>query len=124
MQSLDRNARRELPLIAIAIATPRCMPTIEVLQSAHGPAVTLTASAGRLLDACDDARAPIAFSCRSASCGTCRVEVLVGADLLEPPGPDELEVLTLFAAAPCERLACQAILRSSPGLIRLGPVED
>jgi adenylate cyclase len=122
VQSLDRNARRELPLITIA--TPSRMPTIEVLQSAHGPAVTLTASGGRLLDACDDARAPIAFSCRSASCGTCRVEVLAGADLLEPPGPDELEVLAIFAAAPSERLACQAVLRSVPGLLRLGPVED
>lgn len=100
------------------------MPTIEVLQSQHGPAVTLTVEGGRLLDACDDARAPIAFSCRSASCGTCRVDVLIGADLLEPAGPDELEVLAIFAAAPTERLACQALIRPGPGLLRLGPVDD
>lgn len=100
------------------------MPTIEILRSEHGPAVTLEVDGGRLLDACDDARAPIAFSCRSASCGTCRVEVLAGAELLYPPGPDELEVLTIFAAAPTERLACSAIVRPGPGLIRLGPVDD
>ena len=100
------------------------MPTIEVLQSQHGPAVTLTVAGDRLLDACDDARAPIAFSCRSASCGTCRVEVLVGADRLEPPGANELEVLAIFAAAPAERLACQVLVRPGLGLIRLGPVED
>ncbi len=100
------------------------MPAIEILRSEHGPAVTLEVDGGRLLDACDDARAPIAFSCRSASCGTCRVTVLAGAELLEPPANDELEVLTIFAAEPTERLACSAIVRPGPGLIRLGPVDD
>jgi hypothetical protein len=51
---------------------------------------------GRLLDVCDDVRAPVAFSCRGASCGTCRVEVVAGADLLAPPARGELEVLALF----------------------------
>lgn len=100
------------------------MPSIEFLASPLGPGVTLTVDGGRLLDASDDARAPVAFSCRSASCGTCRVEVLAGAELLEPPGPDELEVLAIFAAGPTERLACQAIVRPGPGLLRLGPVDD
>jgi ferredoxin len=100
------------------------MPTIDFLASAHGPAVTLDVDGGRLLDACDDARAPVAFSCRSASCGTCRVAVLAGAELLLPPDPDEREVLAIFDAAPEERLACQAIVRPGHGLLRLGPVED
>ncbi|MEP7121931.1 MAG: 2Fe-2S iron-sulfur cluster-binding protein [Byssovorax sp.] len=100
------------------------MPVLEILRSEHGPAVTLDVVGGRLLDACDDARAPIAFSCRSASCGTCRVMVLAGAELLDPPGHDELEVLTIFAAAPAERLACTAIVRPGLGLIRLGPIAD
>lgn len=98
------------------------MPTIEVLQSRHGPAVTFTVDGGCLLDACDDARAPIPFSCRSASCGTCSVEILIGADLLEPAGPDELGALAIFAAAPTERLACQALIGPGSGLIRLKPV--
>ncbi len=100
------------------------MPAIEILRSRHGAAVTLAVEGGRLLDACDEARAPVQFSCRSASCGTCRVEVLAGAELLEPPGPDELEVLAIFAANPTERLACQAVVRPGEGLIRLGPVDD
>ena len=94
------------------------MPTFEFLSSPLGPAVRAEA-AGRLIDVCDDARAPVAFSCRSASCGTCRVEVLAGADLLEPPGPDELETLRLLGAPLGERLACQATARPGPGLIRL-----
>jgi ferredoxin len=122
VQIVDGDPRRDVPLSADA--TPSIMPRLEVLRSAHGPAVTLVVDGGRLLDACDDARAPVAFSCRSASCGTCRVEVLAGADLLEPPGPDELEVLAIFAASPAERLACQAIVRPGDGLIRLGPVDD
>lgn len=121
MQIVLRDHHRELPLTALAAAS---MPAIEILESPHGPAVTLAFSGGRLIDACDDARAPIAFSCRSASCGTCRVAVLAGAELLEPPGADELEVLAIFAAAAAERLACQAVVRPGAGLIRLGPVDD
>lgn len=94
------------------------MPTIEFLASPLRPAVTAEAE-GPLIDVCDDARAPVELSCRSASCGTCRVEVLAGADLLEPPRDDELEVLRLFAAPPQQRLACQAAARPGPGLVRL-----
>ena len=43
---------------------------------------------GRLVDFCDELRAPIPFSCRSASCGTCRMEILEGTELLEPPRDD------------------------------------
>lgn len=60
------------------------MPTITFLDSPLGPALTLTAE-GRLLDACDEGRAPVGFSCRAANCGTCRVEVLAGTDLLDLP---------------------------------------
>ena len=100
------------------------MPIVEFLPTPLGAGVTLLVDEGRLLDVCDAARAPVAFSCRSASCGVCRVEVVLGADLLEPPGHDEIEVLALFGAAPSERLACQAILRRGPGLVRLRHVDD
>ena len=101
------------------------MPAIDILSSPLGPGVTLLVDdGGRLLDACDDGRAPIAFSCRSASCGVCRVDVLAGAELLEPPGHDEVEVLSLFGAAPTERLACQVIVKPGPGLVRLAHVDD
>jgi ferredoxin len=94
------------------------MPTIEIVASAAGPAVRVDA-AGPLLDVCDDARAPVEFSCRGASCGTCRVDVLAGAELLEPPGADELEVLRLAGATRQQRLACQAVVRAGRGTVRL-----
>ena len=92
------------------------MPTVEITENELGPAVTLEAE-GPIVDVCDDAHAPVLFSCRSASCGTCRVEVLVGAELLDPAGEDEREVLRIFAAGAGERLACQAVARPGPFLI-------
>jgi ferredoxin len=94
------------------------VPTIEFLESAAGPPRTAEGE-GPLIDICDEARAPVEFSCRSASCGTCRVEVLAGGDLLEPARDDELELLRALGAPPRQRLACQAIARPGPGLVRL-----
>lgn len=94
------------------------MPTIELLDSALGPAVKAEGS-GRLLDLCDEAGAPVGFSCRSARCCTCRVDVIAGAELLEPPGEDEREVLRLHASTPRQRLACQAVVRPTEGTLRV-----
>jgi ferredoxin len=92
------------------------MPVIEILESRIGPLVRVPGS-GPLMDLCDEAHAPVDFSCRAASCGTCRVEVLAGGDLLDPPRADEIEVL---GASPLvHRLACQAVVRPGPGLLRL-----
>jgi ferredoxin len=75
---------------------------------------------GALVDLCDEHGAPVLFSCRSASCGTCRIDVLEGADLLDPPADDELDVLDIFADDPkARRLACQARLRPGPGRLRV-----
>lgn len=98
------------------------MPTVVFEATALGPAVSADAVGGRLVDVCDDARAPVAFSCRAASCGVCRVEVLEGQQHLEPPAEDELALLDRLGAPPRQRLACQVILRSSAGLIRLRAV--
>lgn len=96
------------------------MPAVTFEASELGPSVTVEVDArARLIDLCDDARAPVAFSCRAASCGTCRVEVLAGADLLEPPGEDERDLLQLLYAPKGQRLACQAAVRAGPGLVRL-----
>jgi ferredoxin len=79
----------------------------------------------RLVDLCDESAAPIPFSCRSASCGTCRIDVLEGADLLEPPRDEELDVLDIFGDDPSQRrLACQARVRAGDGLLRVKPAED
>jgi ferredoxin len=57
---------------------------------------------------------PIPFSCRSANCGTCRVDVLEGGSGLEDAREDEREVLALLGDDAHERrLACQARVRSA-----------
>lgn len=99
------------------------MPRIDFEASAAGPAASVDFDGGFLLDACDDARAPVEFSCRSASCGTCRVEVKEGMEHLEPAGFEEKDVLEIFAAPPSHRLACQARVRSGGGLVVLRWVE-
>lgn len=78
---------------------------------------------GRLVDICDDYEAPIPFSCRSASCGTCRIDILEGLDQLEPPSEDEADVLAIFADPPTRRLACSARLRGGPGLVSIRAVD-
>ena len=64
----------------------------------------------RLVDVTDDhPDAGVPYSCRSASCGTCRCEVLEGGEALAPPELDELEVLEIFGDDPSRvRLCCQA----------------
>jgi adenylate cyclase len=100
------------------------MARIELVDPESGVTVTTDADAGRLLDVCDEARAPILFSCRSASCGICRVDVEAGADMLDPPEGDELETLRAFDASPSERLACQVRIRAGDGTIRLVATRD
>src|SRR5688572_2169805 len=73
---------------------------------------------GAIADLCDDHAAPIPFSCRSASCATCHIEVLEGADALLPPEDEELDVLDAIASRPPRfRLACCAKLRPGAGLV-------
>lgn len=79
---------------------------------------------GDLVDLCDQVLAPVAFSCRSASCGTCQLEVLEGAELFAPPNDEERELLELIDGLERTRLACQARVLPGPGLIRLRPVGD
>lgn len=77
----------------------------------------------RLLDACDELGAPILFSCRTASCGVCRVHVEEGAKSFTHPGAEELEVLEVFEASPDERLACQLVVATGGGSVRLRAAE-
>lgn len=96
------------------------MPKIEFLASAAGRAKTIDVpDGGSLLDLCDFHLAPIPFSCRSATCATCQVEVLEGAELLEPPDVAEQDLLDVIGGPSGSRLACQAQVKAGPGLVRL-----
>jgi ferredoxin len=96
------------------------VPTIEFAESPLGREKHVEApEGGALVDLCDEFFAPIPFSCRSATCGTCHVEILKGAELLEPPESDEQELLDLLCGPDDTRLACQAVVRAGPGVVRL-----
>ena len=103
------------------------VPLVVVFESVESGAATVEAEAPpgtRLVDLCDERGAPVPFSCRSASCGTCRIDVLEGAELLEPPRDEELDVLDIFGDDPARRrLACQAQVRAESGRIRVRPVD-
>jgi ferredoxin len=76
---------------------------------------------GEIVDICDQYFAPIPFSCRSASCGTCQVEVLEGEELLEPQNDAERELIPLLGGK--GRLACQARVKPNvEGVIRIRSV--
>jgi len=95
------------------------MPRVIIL-SRHASAAPIEIDApegGALVDLCDARLAPIPFSCRSANCGACRVEILEGADALCAPEAEERAILALFASPPTHRLACSAKVK--PGLVTL-----
>ena len=89
------------------------MPIAVLFECPAEPLCAVEAQGGdRLVDLCDESPAQVPFSCRSASCGTCRVVIAEGADLLEPPAEDELELIEILGEDPTtNRLACQARLR-------------
>lgn len=100
--------------------------TFRVVFESAGPPLEVQAPAGKaLVDVCDDSHAPVPFSCRSAACATCRIDVLEGADRLEPARDEELEILDLFGDDPSrKRLACQARLGTAGGLVRVRASQD
>lgn len=78
----------------------------------------------RLIDVTDaHAEAQVPFSCRSASCGTCRVEVVEGGEAMLPPEDDELEVLEAFGNQARVRLCCQLRLGNDAQRVVLRVVE-
>ena len=102
------------------------MPTV-TFESSDG-ALTKTVSApdgGSLADLCDDHEAPIPFSCRSASCATCHIEVLEGDGAFLPPEDEELDVLEAIDSAPPKfRLACCAKLKPGADRVRVRAQND
>lgn len=88
--------------------------------------VTVEAKEGSALqDLCDDHDSLVPFSCRSASCATCHIEVLEGADLLAAPDDEELDVLDAIDSTPPRfRLACCAKVGATSGRIRVRAQND
>jgi len=74
-----------------------------------------------LVDVCDDhPEAEVPFSCRSASCGTCRCQVTEGMAALSKPEDDELDVLSVFGDGPDVRLCCQIkLVANEPVTLRV-----
>jgi 2Fe-2S ferredoxin len=106
------------------------VPVVVIEPKRGGTAASVEADVpdgGALVDVCDELRAPVPFSCKSANCGTCRVEVLEGAEELAPPSKEEQELLAILRAPAQVRLACRAQIKPGrPGLrrLRIRPVDD
>jgi 2Fe-2S ferredoxin len=99
------------------------MPLVVFESRAMPPLEADCPEGGRLMDLCDERTAPVPFSCRGATCGSCRIEVIEGVVHLAPPTPRECETLAIFEDDPSKRrLACQARLLPGEGLVRLRPV--
>jgi ferredoxin len=99
------------------------VPVIEFMENDIGGSKVVEAPrGGDLVDICDEFLAPVPFSCRSASCATCQIEVIEGSNLLEPPSGEERELLELLGGPGNSRLACQARVKPGAGRIRLKPV--
>jgi ferredoxin len=100
------------------------MPEVIFVPNAGDSLVALAPEGGSLGDLCDEVDAPVPFSCRSATCGTCRVVVLEGEEQLLPASDDELSLLALFGSPAAHRLACQAVMLPGTGRLVLRPVTD
>jgi ferredoxin len=103
------------------------MSTVKLFtESTTGRVVEIDAPEGAaLVDLCDEYDAPIPFSCRSASCGTCRIHVLEGAEHLSPAAEDELDLLDVFNhKPPLIRLTCQAKLMPGATTVRIKAFHD
>jgi ferredoxin len=100
------------------------VPRIEFLESTFGRAKTVEApDGGALVDLCDQHFAPIPFSCRSATCATCHIVVSEGMDCFEPPNEAEEELLSILNGPKNSRLACQAVLKSGAGVVKLKSID-
>lgn len=94
------------------------MPTI-VIQTPRGECERYETEGNEaLLDLCDAVMAPVSFSCRATHCATCGVQVMQGANLLEPPGPEE-QALQQRWGKDGRRFACAIRIKPGPGMIQL-----
>ena len=60
---------------------------------------------------CLDGKSSVLFACKSATCGSCMVKVLEGAENLEKPNEAEDSGLQAFSSDPKQRLMCQCKIK-------------
>lgn len=79
-------------------------------NSDHAETEVVTASESKLalLDQLEDLGFTLPFGCRSGTCGSCRVKVVEGLDLLRPSGPIEQDTLRNCRDEESVRLSCRA----------------
>ncbi len=93
------------------------MPKITYLENGQ----TIEVPAGtKFLDASQEHRAPHDFGCTVGSCGTCRLEIVEGADHVQPISDEERETIDMCTDAPKARLGCQLVIQ---GDIAVRPVD-
>jgi ferredoxin len=106
--------RRIKSLLGIAGNTPAPEPEVEpekitlVLVGPKGDEQTVTTYAGStILGASGQLRHPIASGCSDSTCGTCRVEILEGAENLSEATAREKGTLKESAHPAGYRLSCR-----------------
>lgn len=78
----------------------------------------------RLVDLTDDyPQVGVPYSCRAATCGMCRVEVIEGSQALAAPEEDEEDLLEIFGDEPGVRLCCQLTLERDARQVLLRVVD-
>jgi len=94
-------------MTTVVIEHPRGVQRIEVDEESS------------LVDLCDEHGLAVAFSCRATTCGTCRVSVIDGHDLLDKPGEREHDLLAQLRSTAGHRFACALRIKPGNGLVRL-----
>jgi len=65
----------------------------------------------RLLDALDERATPLLpLACRAMNCGICRLQLMEGAEAIQPATERELRLLRKLGAAANVRLGCQLVV--------------
>jgi len=84
-------------------------PTYEVtFECPDGSDYVVTAKEGdSLVLAAGRGPQPISTGCTDSTCGTCRVDVLAGAESLTEPDPHELKIKADVGVPDAQRLGCQ-----------------
>ena len=83
-----------------------------------------TEGGGTVIDTALEGGVALPFGCLSAKCGVCRIEVIEGAEGLEPASDLEALVLEGFHCPDGVRLGCQARIRADVTVRSLFPGPD